>query len=63
VGLRRRGFPAETIDALKRAYKTIYRSGLAQEEMRRELDAQAAACAEVRAMVDFLDASKRGYIR
>jgi hypothetical protein len=31
--------------------------------MRRDLETQAAACAEVRAMVDFLDASKRGFIR
>ena len=63
VGLRRRGRSGETIDALKRAYRTIYRSGLGQEEVRRELEAQAAACAEVRVIADFLDASKRGYIR
>jgi len=63
VGLRRRGFPAATIDALKRAYKTIYRSGLGQEETRQSLEAQAAACPEVRSMLDFLNASKRGYIR
>jgi UDP-N-acetylglucosamine acyltransferase len=63
VGLRRRGLPGATIDALKRAYRTIYRSGLGQEEVRRELEAQAAACAELRVMIDFLDASKRGIVR
>ena len=63
VGLRRRGLSSTTIDALKRAYKTIYRSGLGQEEIWRELEAQARDCAEVRAMLDFLNASKRGYIR
>jgi len=63
VGLRRRGFAAGTIDALKRAYRTIYRSGLGQDEARRELEAQAQDCAEVRAMLEFLVASKRGYIR
>jgi UDP-N-acetylglucosamine acyltransferase len=63
VGLRRRGVPGETIDALKRAYRTIYRSGLGLEDVRRELEAQTAACAEVRVIVDFLDASKRGIIR
>ncbi|MBI1942667.1 MAG: acyl-ACP--UDP-N-acetylglucosamine O-acyltransferase [Betaproteobacteria bacterium] len=63
VGLRRRGFTAETIDALKRAYRTLYRAGLGQEEARHELAAQASVCAEVRAIVEFLDASKRGYIR
>ncbi len=63
VGLRRRGVPAETIDALKRAYRTIYRSGLGQDEVKRELEAQAGACAEVRVVLDFLNASKRGFIR
>ena len=63
VGLRRRGVPPETIDALKRAYRTIYRSGLGQDEVKRELEAQAGACAEVRAVLDFLNASKRGFIR
>jgi UDP-N-acetylglucosamine acyltransferase len=63
VGLRRRGLPGTTIDALKRAYKTLYRSGLGQEELKRELEAQAAACAEVKLILDFLNASKRGFIR
>ena len=63
VGLRRRGVSAGSIDALKRAYKTIYRSGLGQEEVRRELEAQAGACAEVKLMLDFLNASKRGFVR
>jgi len=63
VGLRRRGVPPETIDALKRAYRTIYRSGLGQDEVKRGLEAQAGSCAEVRAVLDFLNASKRGFIR
>ena len=63
VGLRRRGLPGGTIDALKRAYRTIYRSSLGQDEIRRELELQAEACVEVRVILDFLNASKRGYIR
>jgi len=62
-GLRRRGFPAETINALKRAYRTLYRSGLALEEARRELEAQRATCDEVGLFLEFLDATKRGIIR
>ena len=49
--------------ALKRAYRTLYRAGLSLEDARRELEAQAAKCAPVRAFVEFLDASKRGIIR
>jgi len=62
-GLRRRGFTQATLDALKRAYKTIYRSGMGQEEILRELEAQARECAEVRPLVDFLATSKRGIVR
>ncbi|MCX7960441.1 MAG: acyl-ACP--UDP-N-acetylglucosamine O-acyltransferase [Burkholderiales bacterium] len=63
VGLRRRGFAEETIVALKRAYRTLYRSGLGLAEARRELEAQARAHPEVRALAEFLDASVRGIIR
>jgi UDP-N-acetylglucosamine acyltransferase len=62
-GLRRRGFPAEHIMGLKRAYRTLYRAGLSLEDARRELEAQAAACPPVGAFVEFLDASKRGILR
>jgi UDP-N-acetylglucosamine acyltransferase len=62
-GLKRRGFSAEAIDGLKRAYRTLYRKGLGFEEARRELEAQAADCAQVREILDFLSKSKRGIIR
>jgi UDP-N-acetylglucosamine acyltransferase len=62
-GLKRRGFSRETIQELKRAYRTLYRSGLGLEESRRALQAQAASCSPVRAILEFLDHSKRGIIR
>jgi len=62
-GLARRGFSAQDIQALKRAYRTLYRSGLALDDARRELEAQASACPPVRAFADFLADSKRGIIR
>jgi UDP-N-acetylglucosamine acyltransferase len=62
-GLRRRSFSEEAIRAIKQAYRTLYRSGLGADEARRELEAQAAACPEVRTFVEFLDASTRGIIR
>jgi len=62
-GLKRRGFSAEDIAALKRAYKTLYKSGLSLEEARAELAVQAAEAAPVRLMVDFLAASARGILR
>jgi len=62
-GLRRRGFSADSIAGLKRAYKTLYRRGLSLEEAMRELAAQAASCPPVQDFVDFLQKSKRGFIR
>ncbi|HEX4927023.1 MAG TPA: acyl-ACP--UDP-N-acetylglucosamine O-acyltransferase [Burkholderiales bacterium] len=62
-GLRRRGFSADDIAGLKRAYKTLYRNGLSLEEAKRELAGQAAQCPPVGVLVEFLNNSKRGFIR
>jgi UDP-N-acetylglucosamine acyltransferase len=62
-GLRRRGFSADAINNIRRAYKTLYKSGLALDEAKRALHEQAAACTEVAALVEFLDTSKRSIIR
>jgi UDP-N-acetylglucosamine acyltransferase len=62
-GLRRRGFSADTIARLKRAYKTLYKVGHTLEEARLALKDQAADCAEVRQLLDFLSKSKRSIIR
>ncbi|HUP97466.1 MAG TPA: acyl-ACP--UDP-N-acetylglucosamine O-acyltransferase [Usitatibacter sp.] len=62
-GLKRRGFSPESISALKRAYKTLYKSGLTLAEAKAELGRQAAEVAEVRPLVAFLEASTRGILR
>ena len=62
-GLRRRGFSAEAINALKRAYRTLYRSSLSLDDAKSELQAQAVACAEVRLLLEFLAGSTRGIVR
>jgi UDP-N-acetylglucosamine acyltransferase len=62
-GLKRRGFSAGDIAALKRAYRTLYREGLTLDEARGRLEEQATECAPVRAFLDFLAKSERGIIR
>jgi len=62
-GLRRRGFTPEAIAAIKRAYKTLYRSGLGLGDARAQLEAQAQESPEVRALVEFLQAATRGILR
>ncbi|MGZ5034399.1 MAG: acyl-ACP--UDP-N-acetylglucosamine O-acyltransferase [Usitatibacter sp.] len=62
-GLKRRGFTPEGIAALKRAYRTLYKSGLTLAEARTQLEAQAAESAEVRPLAEFLATSTRGIVR
>jgi UDP-N-acetylglucosamine acyltransferase len=62
-GLKRRGFSADTIARLKQAYKTLYRSKLTLQEAIEALRAQAAECAEVGVMVEFLEKQTRGIVR
>ena len=62
-GLRRRGFSNEAINALKHAYRTLYRSGHTLDEAKAELTAQAAGQPEVQPLVDFLGVASRGIVR
>jgi UDP-N-acetylglucosamine acyltransferase len=63
TGLKRRGFEPERITAIKRAYRTLYTSGLPLAEAREQLAAQAQESEDVRAMLEFLDRSERGLAR
>ncbi len=62
-GLKRRGFTEEQIAEIRRAYKTLYRSGLTLEEARTAIAAQAKKAPQLRIMVDFLERSQRGIVR
>jgi UDP-N-acetylglucosamine acyltransferase len=62
-GLKRRGFTEEQITEIKRAYKTLYRSGLTFEEARTAIAARAEKVPELRVLVDFLGRSQRGIVR
>ncbi|WP_019375318.1 acyl-ACP--UDP-N-acetylglucosamine O-acyltransferase [Melaminivora alkalimesophila] len=66
-GLRRRGFSPARVAALKRAYRLLYRQGLTLEAALAALDALAAeggeGAGDVRALRDFVAASRRGIAR
>jgi UDP-N-acetylglucosamine acyltransferase len=63
VGLTRRGFPKETIAALRKCYRIIYRSKLntsqAIEKIRSEMDMTP----EITVVMNFIEKSERGIIR
>jgi len=65
-GLRRRGYAPETIAGLRRAYKTLYRSGLKLDEALAAIAAEAQTqgdLAPLTVLADFLAAPGRGIIR
>ena len=62
-GLKRRGFTADSITSLKRAYRTLYKSGLLLEEAKIKLTEDAKTQPDLQRFVDFLALSKRGIIR
>ena len=63
IGLERRNFSAEAIQALKRAYRILFRSRLSQKEALERLDAELGDSAEARALGAFIRDSERGVIR
>jgi UDP-N-acetylglucosamine acyltransferase len=66
-GLKRRGFSAEAIAALRRAYKTIYKEGRTLAEACAAIDQMAAEAADAAAPLaslrEFLQSSRRGIVR
>ncbi len=62
-GLKRRGFSSERILSIKRAYRTIYKSGLPLADARAQLAAAADGAPDVRLMLDFIERSERSLIR
>ena len=62
-GLKRRGFDATRISAIKRAYRTLYMAGLSLPEAREQLAVQAETSADVRTMLEFLNHSERTLAR
>lgn len=63
LGLQRRGFPADVVSALKRAYRVMFQSGLKAREAIARLRAERPLIAEVERFVAFIEASGRGVCR
>ena len=62
VGLRRRGFDAETLRALRTAYRLLLQSRLPLQQALARLDAEGPHTDEVRLVVEFIRSSKRGVV-
>ena len=63
TGLERRGFGKQTLQALRKAYKILYRNGNTLEQALAELEELARQSAEVQVLVDSVRASTKGILR
>jgi len=62
-GLKRRGFSPESIRALQEAFKLLIKSTCSHKVALEKVDEIASRDENVRMMLDFLNASERGWIR
>lgn len=62
-GLKRRGFDAGRIAAIKRAYRAVFMSGAPLAEAKQQLAEAAADSEDVARMLAFIEKSERGLLR
>ena len=63
IGLDRRGFPAETIDNLHKAFRLLTRSGLNTTQAIERIASEIPTCPEVLEVIEFIGNSERGFIK
>ena len=62
IGLRRRGFKPEVVEAIHNAYRILYQNGKLLQERIEEIRNTVPAIPEVQYLLDFVTASSRGII-
>ncbi|MBV8731657.1 MAG: acyl-ACP--UDP-N-acetylglucosamine O-acyltransferase [Acidobacteriia bacterium] len=63
IGLERRGFPTEEIEALQTAFRLLTRSQLNTSQAVERIHAEVAPCAPVAELLEFIRASERGFLK
>jgi len=63
TGLKRRGFPAETIDALHKAFRLLTRAGLNTSQAIEKIGEEVEPSAELTELIEFIRSSTRGVIK
>src|SRR5690349_12867977 len=63
IGLERRGFPKETIEALQTALRLLTRAQLNTTQAIEKIRAEVPACAEIEELIGFIGESQRGVIK
>jgi len=63
VGLKRKGYEQEVIDAIKRTYRILFRSKLRLDEALSQVERELGSVEQVRYFVEFVRTSERGICR
>lgn len=63
IGLERKGFPADTVKALKESYRLLFRSSLLMKEAVEKIKNEMPSIPEVNHLVAFIEKSERGVCR
>ena len=63
LGLKRRQFPEEVVTALRRAYRTLFRSKLPLGDAIAEVERSMSGIKEVAYFIEFVKSSERGVVR
>lgn len=63
VGMKRRGYPKETVEKLHRAFHLLLSAKLNTTQAIEKIKTELTGCAEVDFLVDFIQTSKRGIVK
>lgn len=63
IGLKRRGFPQETIDTLDKAFRILFRSKLNTSQAMEKIKSELEPLPEIKHILDFISKSERGIIK
>ena len=63
TGLERRGFPAETVNTLHKAFRLLTHAKLNTSQALARIEAEVPSTAEVRELIEFIRTSQRGVIK
>lgn len=63
LGLERKGFSKETIEALQKAYRILVRSRLRMETALERIEEELSYYPEARYLAEFVRSAKRGFVR
>jgi UDP-N-acetylglucosamine acyltransferase len=62
-GMKRKGFSAETIANLKKAYRILFRTSVTLDEAIAKTRSEIEVCPEIETFLEFIKGSERGVTR